>query len=126
MSKDIYDAMINPTRMRIVQVFASQEKKTATELCEIISDVPRTTLYRHVNIVIDAHVLTVVEERKVRGSVERTLSLNTGELNKHNTMEDVPKKVFTFLITSIQNLISISIERTLSRGTTRYFSIILS
>ncbi|KUP23216.1 helix-turn-helix domain-containing protein [Paenibacillus sp. DMB5] len=98
MSKDIYDVMINPTRMRIVQILASLEKKTATELCEIISDVPRTTLYRHINILIDAHVLTVVEERKVRGSVERTLSLNTDELSKQNTMEDVPKKMFTFLM----------------------------
>lgn len=27
MSKDIYNVMINPTRMRIVQILASQEKR---------------------------------------------------------------------------------------------------
>ncbi len=98
MSKDIYNIMLNPTRMRIVQTLASREKMTANEVCETISDVPRTTLYRHINILIEANVLVVVEEKKIRGSLERTLSLNVVELNNHNTSENIPEQAFKFFM----------------------------
>ncbi len=98
MHKDIYDIMLNPTRMRIVQAFASSNSMTANEICEVISDVPRTTLYRHINILIEASILTVIEEKKIRGSVERTLALNIDELNKPNNAENIPQQALRFLM----------------------------
>ena len=85
--------------MRIVQVISNHDRTTANEICEKITDVPRTTLYRHISILIDAQIIDVVEERKVRGSVERTLSLNMSELSKHNTMVNVPQQALRFLMT---------------------------
>lgn len=98
MQKDIYSIMLNPTRMRIVQTFAAHNTMTANDICGIISDVPRTTLYRHINILIGADVLSVVKERKVRGSIERTLALNIDELSKQNKAEDIPQQAFKFLM----------------------------
>lgn len=98
MQKDIYDIMLNPTRMRIVQVFASRNSMTANEICEAINDVPRTTLYRHINILIEANILVIVEEKKIRGSVERTLSLNINELSKPSHSENIPQQAFGFLM----------------------------
>lgn len=98
MAKDLSDVMLNSTRMRIVQALASHEKRTATELSEIINDVPRTTLYRHINILIDAKVVTIVEEKKIRGSFERTLSLNIEELSRQRDTKELPKQAFGFLM----------------------------
>ena len=74
--KDINKIMLNTVRMRIIQELSKVQNITATELCEKIKDVPRTTMYRHINILIDNNILSIVSEKKVRGSLERTLALN--------------------------------------------------
>ena len=102
MSKDILQVLLNPIRMRIMQLFApgTREQMTVGEISDLLSDIPRTTLYRHINVLIEAGVLDVVSERKVRGSVERTLSLNTAELEKlrGNNVENVPQVALRFLM----------------------------
>ncbi|MEG0177275.1 helix-turn-helix domain-containing protein [Anaerorhabdus sp.] len=96
--KDITEIMLNPVRMRIIQTFVAKESITTSEICEKISDIPRTTLYRHINILLDANVLIVVAEKKIRGSTERTLALNIDEIVKHNTLENAPHQAFSFLM----------------------------
>ncbi len=96
--KDINNIMLNPVRMRIIQALATKESSTTNEICEKISDIPRTTLYRHINILLEANVLTVVSEKKIRGSYERTLALNTNEVVQHNTLENIPQQAFSFLM----------------------------
>ncbi len=94
----IHEIMLNPVRMRIVQQLAANARMTANELSEKISDVPRTTLYRHINVLLENGLLAVVAERKIRGSLERTFSLNAGEITKHNTLEDAPQQALAFLM----------------------------
>ena len=96
--KNMNEIMLNPIRMRIIQELASGQSITATELCEKISDVPRTTIYRHINILIDNNILSVVSEKKIRGSLERTLALNIGEISKNNTLENASQNAFGFLM----------------------------
>lgn len=98
MSKDLNHIMLNPTRMRIVETFASRGNMTANEVCEVLHDVPRTTLYRHINVLLAANILTVVKEKKTRGSVERTLALNLDELNGMNNVKNIPQQAFGFLM----------------------------
>ncbi len=90
--------MLNPVRMRIIQELSTRRSITATELCEIISDVPRTTMYRHINILLDNNILSVVSEKKIRGSLERTLALNIGEISKHNTLGNASQNALGFLM----------------------------
>ena len=96
--KDIKEVMLNPIRLRIVQQLALQASMTATELCEKINDVPRTTLYRHINILLENDIVSVVAEKKIRGSLERTLALNIEEIKKHNTLENAPQQMLAFLM----------------------------
>jgi DNA-binding transcriptional ArsR family regulator len=96
--KDIHLIMLNPIRMRIVQELAAKKSQTTTELCEKISDVPRTTMYRHIKVLLKNHILTVVSEKKIRGSLERTLALNVGEIKKHNTLQNASQNALTFLM----------------------------
>ncbi len=94
----INEMMLNPVRMRIIQTLAAKQTMTATEICEKISDVPRTTLYRHIKMLLDNEILLVVSEQKIRGSLERTLAINRGEIIKHNTLDNAAQNAFTFLM----------------------------
>ncbi len=96
--KDINEAILNPVRIRIIQELAIKGSMTATELCEKISDVPRTTMYRHINILLDNSILSVVSEKKIRGSLERTLALNIKEISEYNTLENASRNALSYLM----------------------------
>jgi len=105
MQKDILKVMLNPIRMRIIQAFVpvgsdTGEQMTANDICEFLDDIPRTTLYRHINVLIKSEVLSVVSERRIRGSVERTLALNMSEFEKlqGENVEDAPGLVLRYLM----------------------------
>lgn len=101
--KDINEVMLNPVRLRIIQELALKPSITATELCEKFNDVPRTTLYRHINILLENNILSVVSEKKIRGSVERTLAINIAEVSRHNTLENASQNVFRFMMDKYAN-----------------------
>lgn len=98
--QNINEIILNPIRMRIIQELSTRQSITASELCERISDIPRTTMYRHINILIDNKILTVISEKKVRGSLERTIALNISEITKHNTIENGVHNAFGFLMSN--------------------------
>ncbi len=96
--KDVMEIILNPIRIRIIQELATEQTFTATELCEKIKDVPRTTLYRHISILLENNILFVASEKRIRGSLERALALNRGEMSKINTLEKAPQNIFGFLM----------------------------
>jgi AcrR family transcriptional regulator len=52
-----------------------RDEMTTKDLATRLGDVAPATLYRHVGALVEGQVLEVVNERRVRGSVERTLRL---------------------------------------------------
>ncbi|NUT51581.1 MAG: helix-turn-helix domain-containing protein [Saccharothrix sp.] len=68
---DTLELLLHPVRLRIVWALSGDQVRTTTDLCEQLTDVPKTTVYRHVGLLADAGLLEVVDERKVRGVVER-------------------------------------------------------
>lgn len=75
------DLLLHPVRLRIVQTFLGRGELTTSEVREHLADVPAATLYRQVTVLLEAGILEVVDERKVRGAVERTLVLRTAKAN---------------------------------------------
>jgi len=69
------DLLLHPVRLRIVQAFLGDRALTTSDLRSELPDIPPASLYRHVARLVDAGVLTVVSERRVRGAVERTYVL---------------------------------------------------
>lgn len=98
MVMNINEVMLNPTRMRIIQELAAQPTLTSTQLCQKINDVPRTTMYRYINLLLEHNLLTIVSEKKIRGSIERTLALNINEFQKLNTLENLSQNALGFLL----------------------------
>lgn len=66
--------LLHPIRLQIVTAFSNQQM-TVRELAEIIPNVPMTTLYRHINALVEGGVLQIASETQVRGTVERTYAL---------------------------------------------------
>jgi len=69
------DLLLHPVRLRIVQAFLGDRALTTAELRGELPDVPPASLYRHIARLVDAGVLNVVGERRVRGALERTYVL---------------------------------------------------
>ncbi|HEY3749204.1 MAG TPA: helix-turn-helix domain-containing protein [Pseudonocardiaceae bacterium] len=69
------DLLLHPVRLRIVQAFLGDRALTTSMLRTELSDVSAASLYRHVALLVDAGVLAVVAERRVRGALERTYVL---------------------------------------------------
>lgn len=82
----IADVVLHPVRIRIVQQLGGRSLTTA-QLRAALPDVTQATLYRHVATLVESGILAVVEERKVRGAVERTLAL--GERMAHVDRESL-------------------------------------
>lgn len=69
------DLILHPIRMRIL-VEISNTRMTAQQLVRLLPDVPQATLYRHLNTLLKASILQVVEERPVRGTLEKVYALH--------------------------------------------------
>jgi hypothetical protein len=67
--------------LRIVEAFLGDRALTTTELRSELPDVPVASLYRHVALLVNAGVLAVVAERRVRGALERTYVLRVAAPN---------------------------------------------
>ena len=71
------DLLLHPIRLRIVQAFLGDRALTTTALRSELPDVAPASLYRQVARLVEAGVLAVVAERRIRGAVERTYILRT-------------------------------------------------
>jgi Helix-turn-helix domain len=69
------DLLLHPVRLRIVQAFLGERALTTSELSAELSDISQASLYRQVARLVNAGVLQVVSERRVRGALERTYML---------------------------------------------------
>ena len=77
------DLLLHPLRLRIVQTFLGDRQLTTGQLLAEIDGIPPATLYRQVATLAKAGVLTVVGERQVRGTVERTYALSVAGRPDH-------------------------------------------
>lgn len=75
------DLILHPVRLRIIQAFLGDRALTTTELRSDLPDVAPATLYRQVARLVDAGVLGIVAERRVRGATERTYVLRVSSAN---------------------------------------------
>jgi len=66
------DLLLHPVRMRILQTLFDADPMTTAQLRDRLPDIAPATMYRHIAVLADAGVLAVVDERRVRGTVERS------------------------------------------------------
>lgn len=77
---EIAEIVMNPVRQRIFQYLLVHETGTVKDIRKALPDVPSASLYRHMKILTDNAVLTVVGENRIRGTVESIYQLNKSAL----------------------------------------------
>ena len=73
---EIAEVFMSSVRQRIIQYLLVHEKGTVKEIKKELPDVPSASLYRHIKILNDSAFVIVVEENRIRGTVENVYSLN--------------------------------------------------
>jgi len=69
------DLLLHPVRLRILQTLLGGRELTTAQLQQQLPDVSAATVYRQVATLVEAGVLEVAGERRVRGAVERSYAL---------------------------------------------------
>lgn len=67
--------ILNPARYRILQYIRVHRSARAAELIENLKDIPRATVYHHLSILEKHQVIQVVDETRIRGTVEKTYAI---------------------------------------------------
>ncbi|WP_227982254.1 helix-turn-helix domain-containing protein [Nocardia spumae] len=74
---DPTNLLLHPVRLRIVHALSGGRLRSANELCARLPDVPRTSIYRQLGLLVDGGMLEIGDQQRVRGAVERYYRLRT-------------------------------------------------
>jgi predicted ArsR family transcriptional regulator len=69
------ELMLHPVRFRIVQSLLGGRQRTAQEIGEELADVPQATLYRQINKLVEGGLVNVIDQRPIRGTIEKVFAL---------------------------------------------------
>lgn len=79
--------LLHPLHLRLIEKIDGR-RLTAQQLATLLPDIAQATLYRHLGHLVEGGILTVVEERPVRGTVEKVYAI-TAPLSVELTHEDL-------------------------------------
>lgn len=105
------DVLLHPDRMRIAAEFSGRSGLTASQLRELLPDVPAATLYRHLTTLFNAGVLTVRGTNSKRGATEKTYGLAVTPRFSMRELARAPEQLLQVVST---------VAATLIRDFTRY------
>ena len=71
------DLLLHPVRLRVVTEFGGG-RRTVRELAAALPDVPQSTLYRQIGVLVDGGVLEVADQRATTGPDERVYRIAPG------------------------------------------------
>ena len=100
------DLILHPIRLRILETMALGGEFTTQQLSERLPDIAQATLYRHLNKLASGGVIIVVQERPVRGTVEKLYALpsNSARLTQEdlaNATKEDHMRYFTQFVAAL-------------------------
>ncbi len=78
--------LLHPVRLRIILAVGGRQV-TAQQLAKELVDIPQATLYRNINLLAGAGILSVVQQRQVHNTIEKTYALT--QMNLFFTRQDL-------------------------------------
>jgi DNA-binding transcriptional ArsR family regulator len=98
------DLVVHPVRLRLLTTIAGR-RLTARQLLAELGTVPQATLYYHLGLLTEAGFLRVVEERPVRGTVERVYALGQSPIlsaaDLQNATVDAHRRYFIMFLAAL-------------------------
>ena len=104
MKQSSFEILLNPVRMGIIQNLIGDRRLSTQQISELLPEVPKATLYRHLKILLDAGYILVVSENPVRGTLEKIYSMNAESMKEVNkeaaalTKEGHKRYFFTYMV----------------------------
>jgi DNA-binding transcriptional ArsR family regulator len=108
--------ILHPVRIRISQTLLNGKKLNAQQISEYLQDVPQATLYRHLNKLLEAGVIEVVQENQVRGTVEKIYGLKQTTITSAEDLEGLTKEQHLDLFLTFTTQVLKVYEDYLNRG----------
>ncbi|MDP4085259.1 MAG: helix-turn-helix domain-containing protein [Bacillota bacterium] len=94
------ELLLHPIRMRIIQLFIPDKELTTGQIIQLIPEVPQASLYRHLAKLVQANIVEITAENRVRGTVEKTYKLIQGDILRQDLEKMSPEEhvdaFFTF------------------------------
>ena len=102
------DLLLHPIRLSIITTLAGKSL-TPAQIWASIPNVPQATLYRHLSQLLEGGIIAVIEEHRVRGTIEKVYQLVDGA--SRISPQDVPdlsdddhlNYFMVFLLSILQN-----------------------
>lgn len=69
------ELLIHPTRLRIIQYLTIHKSATPGDIIASLGNVSKASIYNHLKLLEKNHILDVVQENRVRGTVEKVYQL---------------------------------------------------
>ncbi len=101
------DLILHPVRMRVILTLHNRTL-TPKQLAAELKDVAPATLYHHLNLLTDAGITQVVEERLVRGTLHEkvyTLSDASTDLRADEIADASKEELMQYFLTFVTKLI---------------------
>lgn len=80
--------LTDPVSNRILQMMRVRERMTISDILSENTDVPRATVYRKVEKMLDVGAIKIVDSHKVRGQTENVYSIKQIYITNPKTNED--------------------------------------
>ena len=77
MNDKMLEYFIDPIKGKILLEINNAKRISVKGLCTKCTNIPRSTMYRHLSRMEKNGVIEVVERRKIRGTIEKTYALNS-------------------------------------------------
>ena len=110
------DLIIHPVRLRILQTMFDGRELTTSQLCELLPDVSKATVYRQVAVLAEGGLLEVADEQRVRGAVERRYRVQRARVSM--SVEDAAemsledhRRGFTAVVTALLAEFDVYLDR---------------
>ncbi len=100
MDKSFVEVIMNPVNQRIAQYLILNKTGTVNDIAAELSDISKPSLYRYIKTLLDAGCIEVVEEKAVRGTVQKTYALVArplGELSQKDLAQLVSNTLMSVM-----------------------------
>ena len=109
-------AILHPIRAQILSLL-SERPLTPLEMAPLLEEAPLGSLYRHLNVLLDAGLIVVVRERRVHGTVERQFAVVESQTNlADGDREELTRAELCGLVRALTQVVQTGFDRYASKA----------
>jgi len=115
MASQKLDLIFHPVRLRLLQVLFNA-RLTTQEIADLLPSTPKSSIYRHLKLLLDEKLVLVVDTRPVKGILEKVYTLEQTPHLTHDDLQNLTKedhmRFFTLYVASLLGGFSDYLETT--------------